>query len=130
MNRYGETVSQVSKFLNASPNSDKMAYSIRKAIYKNADVKLNEKTPYHSDVSGGHPLNPYVGADNMYIHFIGTDITEDEEEQYEDNHYAYFTADDIISVKDGLIVIDNKDVYAEFERKVYKAKSYEEFMAL
>lgn len=108
MNRYGESPVEALKMLNAKPEFDGGSTYEIKVVHDGKDVEYN-------DTYRGNPL----AADGVNVGF-----EVDPEDDLSEYIHKTFTANTLVTVKDGNFIFEDKDTRVTLTRKVEKQPRY------
>lgn len=132
MNRYGERVSEVMKFLNASPMDQrvKLKTASIKAVREEDATKWNFDAVLAGKVNNGQMINPF--KDSIYM-WIGSKELDDEEDIFgaepKDAIDFYLTPSELKKMANGSYIYNNGRFEVVIERIEEEAKDYSYFFA-
>jgi hypothetical protein len=108
MNRYNESPVEALKMLNAKPEFDGASTYDIKVVHNNKEID-------YQDTFRGNPLN----ADGVNVGF-----DPDPENADDDYVHKTFTANTLVTVKDGHFIFEDKGTRVTLTRKVEKQPRY------
>jgi hypothetical protein len=131
MNRYNEKLSEVLKFINATPTSDRHQFTVVEFIWKKPEFDIQDITG--DDVYGGDDMNPY--RDSFWVRIDAvegnkdsnnevSDLSEDESSSRDQYRYAHFSTDDLVGIKNGNFHYENSEAKLIMEKKKFKQFNY------
>jgi hypothetical protein len=107
MNRYDEPVSEVVKYLNASPMSDVAIYKVRSMELTDPEL-ANKYKKFDEEVSNGQEINIFHGNHNIILEKEDSNKDDDIEIDFGNNddcHYVYFNSSNIEKISNNVYYI-------------------------